>query len=202
MPDRQGVYSDTPEIMTRAAEACMKDGLVNIIGGCCGSTPAHIAAIAKAAKNYKPRPIPDQHEKTILSGTLVLEIENEAIANSLNPALIPWQSALDNGDYEEAVEIARDHREKLKILPLSPDHALEPLGAVKNFVFLASAFSDLAELPILIESSHWDVIEAGLKCLHGRGAVRYSVSPGISQLSEEYRKKIDLIRAYGAVPIN
>jgi 5-methyltetrahydrofolate--homocysteine methyltransferase len=194
LPDREGHYSDTPEIMARAAEAYMKDGLVNIIGGCCGSTPAHIAAIAEAAKNYKPRLIPGQPRKTILSGTHVLEIENEAIAN-LN-TVIPWQSALDNGDYEEAVEIARDHTEGLKILPLFPDHAPDPLEATKNFIFLASVFSELAELPVLIKSSRWNIIEAGLKCLHGRGAVRYIASP------EACREKSDIIHAYGAVLIS
>ncbi|MDR0313736.1 MAG: homocysteine S-methyltransferase family protein, partial [Treponema sp.] len=195
LPDRQGVYSDTSEIMARAAEACMKDGLINIIGGCCGSTPAHIAAIAEAAKNYKPRLIPDQYKKTILSGTQVLKIEKETIANSLNTAF-PWQSALDSGNYEEAVEIARDYNKELYILPICPDKAPDPLAALKGFIFQASAFSELAELPILIESSHWDVIEAGLKCLHGRGAVRYIAS------EETCREKTEIIRAYGAILIS
>jgi 5-methyltetrahydrofolate--homocysteine methyltransferase len=195
LPDREGHYSDTPEIMAHAAEAYMKDGLINIIGGCCGSTPAHIAAIAAMAKNYKPRLIPDQHKKTILGGTQVLEIENTAIANTAFSEL-PWQSALNNGDYEEAVEIAREHKEGLKILAVCPDHAPDPLELLKDFIFLASVFSDLAELPILIESSRWDLIEAGLKCLHGRGAVKFIASP------EACGEKRDIIHAYGAVLIS
>jgi 5-methyltetrahydrofolate--homocysteine methyltransferase len=198
LPDREGGYSDTPEIMARAAEAYMKGELVNIIGGCCGSTPAHIAAIAAIAKNCKPRPI-RQRTKTILCGTQVFEIENETIAKSFDTA-IPWQSALDSGDYEEAVEIARDHKEGFIVLPVCTDRAADPVSAVKNFMFLASAFSETAELPVFIKSSRWDVIEAGLKCLHGRGSAQYTPAE-ISQLQEDYRKKIDIIRSYGAVPI-
>jgi 5-methyltetrahydrofolate--homocysteine methyltransferase len=193
LPDREGHYSDTPEIMARATEACIKDGLVNIIGGCCGSTPAHIAAIAAIAKNYKPRLISGQHTKTVLCGTKVSEINNEAIASSFNTA-VPWQSALDSGDYEEAVEIARDQKENgLSMLPVCPDTTADPVSAVKNFIYLASAFSETAALPVVIKSSRWNVIEAGLKCLHGRGAVQY--------ISPEHNKKIDLIRAYGAMLI-
>jgi 5-methyltetrahydrofolate--homocysteine methyltransferase len=200
LPDREGRYSDTPEIMARAAEACMKDRLVNIIGGCCGSTPAHIAAIAATAKNYKPRPIPAEYNKTILCGTHVFEIKNGGIANSFDTA-VPWQSAVDSGDYEEAVEIARNQKEKgLSVLPVCPDTAADPVSAVKSFIFLASAFSETAELPLLIKSSRWDVVEEGLKCFQGRGLVQYTPI-GASQLQEDYMKKIDLIRSYGAVPV-
>jgi 5-methyltetrahydrofolate--homocysteine methyltransferase len=180
LPDREGLYRDTPEIMAAAAETCMKEGLVNIIGGCCGATPAHIAAIAKKAQIHKPRIIPAApRNKTLLAGTETVEIDDEDLAG-LKDAVRPWQSALDEGDYEEAIEIAREEAEKsgctedsLKILVINTDKAPDPVKTMRSFIFLASAFSDLAKLPILIESASRDVIEGGLKCFQGRGLVSY-----------------------------
>jgi len=195
LPNREGRYSDTPEIMAAAAETCMKEGLVNIIGGCCGSTPAHIAAIAKKAQAYKPRSVPAApRNKTILAGTQTLEIDDEDLVDLKAVATAPWQSALDEGNYEEAIDIAREEAEKgLKILVINTDKAPDPLRAIESFIFLAASFSDLAKLPILIESASWDVIERGLKCFQGRGLVRYLGLPN------KVADKQKTISYYGAI---
>jgi 5-methyltetrahydrofolate--homocysteine methyltransferase len=136
----------------------------------------HIAAIAQKARNHKPRTVPPPKAKTILAGTQILEIDNETVLRGLLESRgtdIAWQKALDQGNYEEAVEIAREEAENLKILSIKADKAPEPLKTLENFICMATAFSDLATLPILIESCSWAVIEKGLKCFQGRGLVRY-----------------------------
>ncbi|AEF81863.1 homocysteine S-methyltransferase family protein [Leadbettera azotonutricia] len=168
LPDRQGNYSQTPAIMASHIESYLKEGLVNIIGGCCGSTPAHIAAIASLAKNYKPR-----------------------VPASVNA----FQAAIDSGDYEEAVELAREKAERgAKTLILNTDKSRDPGGTAKNFIFLSNCFPVLAELQLIIESENWETIEAALKCVQGCALVRYK---NAKEDSAEYREKVRLIRDYG-----
>jgi 5-methyltetrahydrofolate--homocysteine methyltransferase len=168
LPDRQGIYSQTPEIMASHIETYLKEGLVNIIGGCCGSTPAHIALIASLAKNYKPR--------------------------SFAP-IDAFQAAIDSGDYEEAVEIARGKAERgCKILILNTDKSPDPTGTVKNFIFLSNCFPILTELQLIIESENWETIVSALKCMQGSALVRHK---GAKEDSADYKEKSRLIRAYG-----
>jgi 5-methyltetrahydrofolate--homocysteine methyltransferase len=122
--------------------------------------------------------------KIILAGTEAIEIEEEDLAG-LTAAARPWQSALDEGNYEDAIDIARDEAEKgLKILVINPDKAPDPFRTLESFIFLAAAFSDLAKLPILIESASRDVIERGLKCFQGRGLARYTGLPNTTDNSD------------------
>ena len=219
-PDAHGHYTDSPETMAAAAELCMKDRLVNIIGGCCGSTPAHISAIAAKARNYGPRPFQKVNgnfttnhtnntnntnnksttnntnninagkrmSKNYLCGTQVLQFDD------LRLQPVPWQAALDRGDFEEAVNIAReavsaDAGKQIKVLAVNADRAPDPLNTLRNFIFLTMAYSDLAVFPVLIESSSRDLIVEGLKCIQGRGIVRYtgaSATDEISRIAEEY----------------
>jgi 5-methyltetrahydrofolate--homocysteine methyltransferase len=166
LPDRQGNYSQTPEIMASHIEAYLKEGLVNIIGGCCGSTPAHIAAIASLAQNYKPR----------------------------TPASVDaFQNAIDSGDYEEAVETAREKAERgAKTLILNTDKSPDPAGTAKNFIFLSNCFPRLTEVQLIIESKNWETIEAALKCVQSSALVSYK---GAHEAG--YNEKARLIRAYG-----
>ena len=178
LPDSHGHYLDTPQTMALAAETCMQAGHVNIIGGCCGSTPDHIAALAEKARNHKPRSIPSPHTKTLLSGTQVLEIDDLDSFIKTQAKEHPWQAAgqasmqttLDQGNYEDAIDIARDMAEKgLKILKINPDKSPQPLKTLESFIFMSAGFSDLAKLPILIESSSMDIIDKGLKIFQGKG---------------------------------
>jgi 5-methyltetrahydrofolate--homocysteine methyltransferase len=192
LPDRRGVYSDTPELMAAIAETLMKEGMVNIIGGCCGSTPAHIAAIAEKARHCMPRPI-----RTAGSGSIRFDetCSVDTGAAVFGPAS-PYQKAVDAGDYLEAAELAGEDAENAEFLPLRPDNAPEPAVFVKNCIFVINCFSKAAALPVYIESSHWAVIESALKCLQGRGMVRYL---GLKKGSPEYEEKAALVKRYGAV---
>ena len=197
LPDGKGIYSDTPELMAAAAELCMKEGLINIIGGCCGSTPDHIAAIAEKARNHKPRSVPVPRKNITLAGTEIFEVKDENFLKI--SGAVPWQEALNRGDYEEAIEIARD-TEGLAILFVCADKAPDPRGTVKNFIFLASAYSDLSKLPVFIESTNLKVIEEGLKCFQGRGLARYlPAEQGPEAVTPE--EAICKIEDYGAMSV-
>lgn len=216
MPDSCGHYSDTPDIMAAAADLIMKSGLVNIIGGCCGSTPAHIAAIAKNAQNFKPREFFTANRtkgmhtnkivlgnKQIFAGTQIHEISLDknyllTVSNKIF-GNVPWQTVLDNGNFEEAIEIARETAEKdLQFLAVCTDKAPDPLAAARNFIFLASAYSDLAVFPVFIKSSRWDVIEEGFKCFQGCGLYMYTGTPaGEADAIKEH----EIYRCFGAVRV-
>lgn len=147
LPDTGGHYSDTPEIMASLMEEWMKEGLVNIAGGCCGSTPDHIFAIAERARNYRPR---------------------------ISPVLT-FQNAIDKGNYDEAVEIAREMAANgAAYIRIGPDKAPNPAETLRNFIFLSNCYAELANTRIIIDSANLETIEAGLKCSTGKMTVRYS----------------------------
>jgi 5-methyltetrahydrofolate--homocysteine methyltransferase len=147
LPDKDGHYSDTPEIMASLTEEWMKEGLVNIAGGCCGSTPDHISAIACRARNYRPRLASAQ----------------------------AFQNAIDTGNYNEAIEIAREMAANgAESIPIRPDKAPNPAETLGNFIFLSNCYNELTNIKIIIDSANLETIEAGLKCSQGKILVRYA----------------------------
>jgi 5-methyltetrahydrofolate--homocysteine methyltransferase len=163
-----GAYDETPAIMAEAAAGFMSEGLVNIVGGCCGSTPEHIAAIAEKAARYRPRALPKP-------GAVALPL------SGLEPGPLPERVAYDDrvealvaaGDYDEAVELLRSAAEagaSYIALRLDNDLPDAPL-AMRTLVNLALSYPDIARLPFVIGGSRWPVVEAALKCLPGRGLV-------------------------------
>ncbi|MDR2418794.1 MAG: homocysteine S-methyltransferase family protein [Treponema sp.] len=168
MPNQTGDYDETPAIMAEAVAGFMSEGLVNIVGGCCGSTPEHIAAIVEKATYYRPRSLPKPSSVSLpLSG--------------LEPCPFPEQVAYDNrvetlvaaGDYDEAVELLRSAVENgASYIALRLDKELPdaPL-AMRTLVNMALSYPDIARLPFIIGGSCWSVVEAALKCLPGRGLV-------------------------------
>ncbi|GHT55875.1 hypothetical protein FACS1894109_03360 [Spirochaetia bacterium] len=196
LPDREGRYSDSPEIMANHIESWLADGLVNIVGGCCGSTPAHIVAIAGKAVNHTPRKIPPAPKgKNFLSGTKVLEWNGSLSAlKTVGGSEEKFLRAVKKGDYEDAIDAAREEAEEgADILLLRIDTAPNPKEAVKSLIFLANCFPDMAKLPVCIESTDPETIEAGLSCLQGRGAFIYT---GNKKEEEEALKR--LVKKYGA----
>jgi 5-methyltetrahydrofolate--homocysteine methyltransferase len=189
LPDRRGVYGDTPELMAAAAETVLKDGLVNIIGGCCGSTPAHIAAIAGKARGCKPRRFREPGGGNIC-------FDGDCSGGVFGP-VSPYQKAVDAGNFMEAAELACEEAGNAGFLPLRPDKAPDPVSFVRDFIFVINCFSKAAALPVYIESSRWPVIESALKCLQSRGTVRYL---GQKKGCPEYGEKAALIKRYGAAP--
>jgi 5-methyltetrahydrofolate--homocysteine methyltransferase len=202
LPNRLGVYDEGPELMADHIEAYMREGLVNIVGGCCGSKPAHIAAIAERAKKYAPRVMPKANEKTLLAGLQVLEVDRErmlAVAEQPSP---PYREEflklLEEGDYDGAVDLVREKAEDGDgLIEVFVDDALP--GAKKtmvSFLNLALQFPDIARHPVMIKSSRWDVVEAALKCLQGKGLVNFL---NFSEGEDELRLLLDKAGAYGAV---
>jgi cobalamin-dependent methionine synthase I/methionine synthase I (cobalamin-dependent) len=205
MPNRLGEYDDTPEFMAACIETYLKEGLVNIVGGCCGSTPAHIAAIAAMARDYRPRTAAARGRKTFLAGTKSLAVGDK-------PGLVfigertnvggskEFLEFIKEGEYDEALDVARDMIESgAAVVDVCMDDALlDPAAAMRNFINMAACFSDVAELPVMIDSSRWEVIEEGLKCLPGKGLVNsISLKDGV----EEFLRKARLVRAYGAAAV-
>ena len=195
LPNSQGLYDQSPEVMADQIEEYLCKGIVNIVGGCCGSTPAHIAAIAARAENYKPRSVPGHPQKTKLAGLEVMELKHERINLAENAGFL---SFVKKGEYENAVDITREMIEAAPALPALidvciPDASPEIMSAFLSF---ALQYPDLARLPIMISSSRWDVIEAGLKCLQGKGMVNFT---GLEEGNEEYLHYLNLVNSYGAV---
>jgi 5-methyltetrahydrofolate--homocysteine methyltransferase len=206
LPDRRGVYSDTPELMAAAVESLLKDGLLNIVGGCCGSTPAHIAAIAETARRYEPRGCkPQRFGKA--GGHGIDQYDETCPAHTSTGVDVfgpesPFQKAVDAGDFMEAAELAAEGAGDAGLLPLRLDKAPDPVSFVRDLIFAVNCFSQAAALPVCIESAHWAVIESGLKCLQGRGMARYLGRGKGGLKGPEYEEKAALAKRYGAVLVD
>lgn len=205
LPNIMGGYDETPEMMADDVEEYMKRGLVNIIGGCCGTTPVHIEAIARRAKNYKPRQVPDRKHETILSGLEPLKVslgnnfvnvgERANVAGSAKFARL-----IREGNYEEALSVARQQVETgAQIVDVCMDDGLiEGVPAMVRFLNLAMSEPEIARVPFMIDSSSWEVLEAGLKCVQGKSIVN---SISLKEGEEEFRCRAKLIRRYGAAAV-
>jgi len=202
LPNHLGVYEEGPDSMASHIEEYARDGLVNIVGGCCGTTPAHIAAIAAKAVNYAPRSLPASRKKTLLAGLEVLEISRErGLTNVGERANVAGSrrffSAVKAGDYEEAAGIAREMVEAgAALIDVCMDGALpDTKAALAGFLSTVFQYPDLARIPIMINSSSWELIEAGLKCLQGKGLVN---SISLKDGEEEFLRRARAGRSYGA----
>ena len=172
---------------------------VRLIGGCCGSTPDHIAAIAEKVKNYSPRKAPPVMKKNLLAGLEVLEIRKEdnlakikGNADSTNDSEL--SRLIKEGNYEDAAEIARDRVESGAALV---DICLDDVtpNDVTCLINSMLMYPDVSRLPVMISSARWDLIEAGLKCLPGKGLVNFT---GFNGSDAEFLRLAHLAHAYGA----
>jgi 5-methyltetrahydrofolate--homocysteine methyltransferase len=205
LPNEMGEYDESPESMAAALEEFAQSGFVNLVGGCCGSTPDHIKLIAKAAEKCKPRKLPEVESYMRLSGMEPVIIRPETnfvnIGERTNiTGSKKFQSLILSGDYEGALSIARNQVEGgAQILDINMDEGLlNSEEAMTKFLNLISSEPDIAKLPIMIDSSKWTVIEAGLKCLQGKGIVNsISLKEGEEVFKEHARK----ILQYGAAVI-
>ena len=204
-PDQTGVYDESPEAMADHVEEYLRERLVNIVGGCCGSMPAHIAAIAERAEKYHPRPLPVLPKKTQLAGLEVLEVSRErgltTIGERCNVAGSPgFLKLIKEGNYEGAAGIAREMAESgAAIIDVCMDDPLlDVKAAMTGFLNFALHYPDLARLPMMIDSSDWGVIEAGLQCLQGKGLVN---SISLKDGEAEFLRRARLARAYGAAVV-
>ncbi len=205
LPNEMGSYEETPQTMAAVLEDFLKSGFVNIIGGCCGTTPDHIKEIAGMVKNYTPRTPQMQEPYLRLSGLepVVLRPDSNFMNIGERTNLTgskKFARLIKESKYDEALSIARDQVEGgAQVLDVNMDEGmLDSEAAMTKFLNLLGAEPDIAKLPIMIDSSKWSVIEAGLKCLQGKGIVNsISLKEGEEIFKEQARK----VLSYGAAVI-
>ncbi|HTO33965.1 MAG TPA: methionine synthase [Pararhizobium sp.] len=205
LPNEFGRYDESPDEMAAQIEGFARDGLVNIVGGCCGSTPDHIRAIAKAVSNHAPREIPEVPRLMKLSGlepfTLTKDIPFVNVGERTNvTGSAKFRKLITAGDYAAALDIARDQvANGAQIIDINMDEGLiDSKQAMVEFLNLIAAEPDIARVPIMIDSSKWEIIEAGLKCVQGKPLVN---SISMKEGEDAFLHQARLCRAYGAAVV-
>jgi 5-methyltetrahydrofolate--homocysteine methyltransferase len=205
LPNQFGAYDETPEIMAGYIKDYLDNSFVNIVGGCCGTTPDHIREFAKLAEKAKPHHIQPKDENTRLSGlepvTLTPEANFMNIGERCNVSgSRKFARLIRDKKYEEALAIARDQVENgAQVIDVNLDDAM--LDAEKEMVIflnLMMAEPDIAKLPVMVDSSKWKVIEAGLKCLQGKAIVN---SISMKEGEEIFIEQARTIKRFGAAVV-
>src|SRR5438477_1116448 len=178
LPNAFGEYDDTPESMAAHIGEWAKNGWLNIVGGCCGTTPEHISAMADAVSGVPPRPVPQRPHALRLSGLEPLNVDDQSLfVNVGERTNVTGSKAFARlvlaGDYAGALSVARQQVENgAQVIDVNMDEAmLDSEKAMATFLRLVSAEPDIARVPVMIDSSKWSVIEAGLKCVQGKAIV-------------------------------
>ena len=205
LPNEFGGYDDSPEYMAEQLSEFAGSGFLNIVGGCCGTTPEHIAAIADAVRTITPRPLPEIEPRCRLSGLEPLTIgpvtgfvnvgERTNVAGSAR-----FKKLIMAGEFDAALDVARQQVENgAQIIDVNMDDAmLDAEQAMEKFLMLIAAEPDISRVPIMIDSSKWSVIERGLRCVQGKGVVNsISMKEGEDAFVEQARE----ILRYGAAVV-
>ncbi|MEO8205852.1 MAG: methionine synthase, partial [Chthoniobacterales bacterium] len=205
LPNAFGGYDETPAQMAAVLEDFAKEGWLNIVGGCCGSKPEHIAAIAEAVKKFPARAIPGIEPATRLSGLEPLTIKEGSpfmlVGERTNVTGSPKFSKLIIAeDYEAALAVARQQVESgANILDINVDEGMLDSEAVMvKFLHLVVSEPEISKVPIMIDSSKWSVLEAGLKCIQGKCIVN---SISLKDGEEEFLRRAHKVRRYGAAAV-
>ncbi|HTL80225.1 MAG TPA: homocysteine S-methyltransferase family protein, partial [Bacteroidia bacterium] len=205
LPNQFGEYDQSPEDMGVHVKDFMKSKFINIIGGCCGTTPAHIRKIAEIARGERPRNIPFREPYLRLSGLEPVTLRPES--NFMNvgertnvTGSRKFAKLIIDSKYDEALAIARDQVDGgAQVIDINMDEGmLDSEAAMVRFLNLVAAEPDIAKVPIMLDSSKFHVIEAGLKCVQGKAIVN-SISMKAGE--EEFKKQARLIKMYGAAVI-
>lgn len=202
LPNAFGEYDETPEEMASVIEDFAKEGLLNIVGGCCGTTPQHIKAIASVIKNIPARKIPAIKKACRLSGLEPLVIDEQTLFVNIGERTNVTGSKrfadlIREDNYIAALEVARDQViNGAQIIDINMDEGmLDAEIAMIKFLNLIASEPDIARVPIMIDSSNWAVIEAGLKCIQGKGIIN---SISLKDGEQDFIKKALLAKHYGA----
>ncbi|MCX8145299.1 MAG: methionine synthase, partial [Azovibrio sp.] len=205
LPNAFGGYDETPEQLAEEIADWAKQGFVNIVGGCCGTTPEHIGAIARAVAGMKPRSIPKLTPALRLAGLEPFNIGPDSLYVNVGERTNVTGSRafarmILEGRFDDALSVARQQVENgAQIIDVNMDEAmLDSVAAMEKFLKLIASEPDISRVPIMIDSSKWEVIEAGLKCIQGKGIVNsISMKEGEAKFLEQAR----LARRYGAAVI-
>jgi 5-methyltetrahydrofolate--homocysteine methyltransferase len=205
LPNEFGGFDETPEIMAKVLGDFAANGWLNIVGGCCGTTPAHIKAIADAVHDKPPRERPTVEHFTRLSGLDPLTVRPESnfimIGERTNvTGSRKFSKLILSGDFDGALEVARQQVESgANIIDINVDEALlDGEATMTRFLHLIAAEPDISKVPIMIDSSKWSVIEAGLKCVQGKAIVN---SISLKDGEEEFMRRARLVHRYGAAVV-
>ena len=210
LPNVMGGYDETPETFAESAREFMSEGLINIYGGCCGTTPAHIKAIAEVAKEFKPREIASEISKTriprcTLSGLEPLLLDENTgfvnIGERTNVAgSAKFKKLIQAENYEEALSVARAQVDAgAQVIDVCMDDGLiEGVKAMTTFLNLIASEPEIARVPIMIDSSKWEILEAGLQCVQGKSIIN---SISLKEGEEKFLKKARYIHSMGAATV-
>jgi 5-methyltetrahydrofolate--homocysteine methyltransferase len=205
LPNEMGEYDESPEQMGEVIDGFLRDNLVNIIGGCCGTTPDHIRVIADLAKKYAPRPLPATETVMKLSGLEPVKIN--ALTNFVNigercnvTGSKKFARLIRESKYDEALSIAREQVESgAQVIDINLDEGMiDGVEAMKTFVNLIVSEPDISKVPLMIDSSKWEVIESGLKCVQGKSIVN---SISLKEGEEKFKESARAVLRYGAATV-
>ncbi|EEF57331.1 methionine synthase, partial [Pedosphaera parvula] len=198
-------FPETPESLAPQLKEWASNGWLNVVGGCCGTTPPHIKMIAEAVRGLKPRVVPTVEPYLRLSGLEALTVRPETnfvnVGERTNVTGSPKFSKLIlEGKYEEALSVAKQQVVNgAQVIDVNMDEGmLDGAKAMTHFLNLIASEPDIARVPIMVDSSKWSVIEAGLKCIQGKGVVN---SISLKEGEEKFKEHAKLVRRYGAAVV-
>ncbi|WP_019894932.1 methionine synthase [Hydrogenovibrio halophilus] len=205
LPNEFGEYDESPEQMAHEIAIWAEKGWINIIGGCCGTTPDHIAAFTQAMKNHTPRALPEIAPACRLSGLEPLNIDEDSLFVNVGErnnvtGSAKFKRLIIEDNFDEAIDIAvKQVEDGAQVIDVNMDEGmLDAKACMVKFLNLLASEPDASRVPIMIDSSKWEVIEAGLKCIQGKGIVN---SISLKEGEEAFIKQAKLVRDYGAAAI-
>lgn len=205
LPNEMGAYDQSAEEMGEIVEGFLQDKFINIIGGCCGTTPDHVRRMAELATQYSPRTLPEEDYTLRLSGLLPLKVTAETnfinIGERCNvTGSRKFARLIREEQYEAALQIAKEQVENgAQILDINLDEGMiDGVATMQKFLNLLAAEPDISKVPLMIDSSNWAVIEAGLKCVQGKAIVN---SISLKDGEAAFIERAKLVKAYGAATV-
>ncbi len=205
LPNEFGEYDETPEEMAKELADWAANGYLNIIGGCCGTSPAHIENIIEQVSKHTPRKVPSLEKQCHLAGLEPMHIGPDTLFVNVGERTNVTGSAIFKRliveeDYETALDVAKQQVENgAQIIDINMDEGmLDSKEAMVRFLNLIAAEPDIAKVPVMLDSSKWEILEAGLKCIQGKGVVN---SISLKEGEENFIQQAKLVRHYGAAVI-
>ncbi len=205
LPNEFGEYDESPEDVAAEIKEWAENGFLNIVGGCCGTAPSHIAEIIRQVSPFKPRPVPELEVMCRLSGLEPCDIKKDSLFVNVGERTNVTGSAIFKrlvmeGDFDTALNVARQQVENgAQIIDINMDEGmLDSKEAMVRFLKLIGSEPDIARVPIMLDSSKWEILEAGLQCLQGKGVVN---SISLKEGEDNFIAQARLVKRYGAAAI-
>ena len=205
LPNAFGEYDETPADMVNHLREWAQSGFLNIVGGCCGTTPDHIRAFAEAMDGMPPRAVPEIERKLRLSGLEAFNVGADSLFVNVGERTNvtgsrAFAKMILESRFDDALAVARQQVENgAQVIDINMDEAmLDSVAAMERFLKLIASEPDISRVPIMLDSSKWSVIEAGLKCIQGKGVIN---SISMKEGEAEFLRQAKLARRYGAAVI-